>query len=260
MVKYIVNTRDTRIFDVDYLFDKPEKFMKLVPYLKKKLDGDWRIAIIDPPIQFVREITDGDFVPEYVIVELYLEKSISERIMQERPRLTIKQKTAYEKYLDTIGDLKVLIDPKAAKELYMRVGMSKDKLPDYLLSLSEIAKDGKITVSDVRREVADERKVYASDVINGFLLHDRWRWKKYEELVSVLGRDYAFYAMRKYTTRLLQEKNRYLRNEETKLYIVDRIDSPGVCLAYTIFATAKSVELDMCMRMLENRELMRRII
>lgn len=259
MVKYLVHARDTRIHDVDYLYDDPEKFLKLLPYIKKKIDGDWRIAILEPDIKFVRKIADSAIVPEYVTLELYMEKSVAEKIAIEKPKIFVKQKTAYEKYLDSIGEMKVLINPKAAKELYRRVGTHKEKLTEYLITLSESV-DGEISISDVTREVLDERKLYASDVLNSFLLRDRWRWKRYEDFVQVMGRDYAYYSLRKYANKLLEEKNRYLRNEDTKLRIIKDVDSLSVCLAYTLFNTTKSVELDLCMRMLDNRDLARRVL
>lgn len=259
MVKYLVNSRDIRIYDVDYLLEDTDKFLHLVPYLKRKIEGDWRIAILEPDIQFVRKIEDGNIVPEYVTLELYLDKSVAERLVTERPTLFVEKKTAYEKYLDTIGELKVLIEPKAATDLYRRVGVNKDKLHEYLLHLASTV-DGVIKVSDVRREIPDERRVYSSDVINSFILRDRYRWKKYDALVSELGTSYAYYSMRKYTERLIADKNRYLMNEETELRSIDKLNAPGVCLAYTIFHTTKVSELDLCMYLLDNKEIARRIL
>ena len=40
MIKFVVYTRDTRIHDVDYLFEDCEKLLKLVPYLKKKIESE----------------------------------------------------------------------------------------------------------------------------------------------------------------------------------------------------------------------------
>lgn len=260
MIKFLIYSRDTRILDTDYLFEDPAKFMALVPYLRPKIEGDWKIAIIEPPIKFVRQIADTEFVPEYVTLELYLEKNVAQQIMLEKPKLIVKQKTAYEKYMDLIADTKVLIDPKAAKELYRRVGTNKDKIPDYLLELSEKAENGQVTVNMVRTHVVDERKVYASEVLLAFLARDRWRWKKYNDLVEELGTRYAFYAIRKYAGKLLVDKNKYLRNEDTEIRGIDKIDAFRINQAFVLFNTTKYTELDMCMRLLENREIMRRII
>lgn len=256
MVKYLVYTSDTRVFDVDYLYEKEDKFLSVLPYLKRKIEGDWKIAILEPDIKFVRRTFDEQLVPEYVELALYMERSIAERIMIEKPQLAVKEKTAFEKYMDSISEMKILIRPDAAKELYRRVGTNKAKLPEYLLNLSQLSK-GEITVADVRREVADERTLYASDVVNSFLLHERWRWTRYEKFVKMLGRDYAYYAIRKYITKLLNEKNAYLRNEETSIRVIDKIDSVSVCAAFTIFNTTRPEELDICMQMLDRNELRR---
>ena len=259
MVNYLIYSRDTRIHDVDYLLEDSEKLKKLLPYLKKKIEGDWQIALLEPDIKFIREISESSNVPDYVNISLYMERSVAEQALSEKPRLIVKEKTPYERYLDLIGEMKVLIDPKAAKALYMRVSSSKDKLADYLQRLSADC-NGKITVADVNREVPDERKLYASDVINSFLLKKRWRWNQYNKLVEELGKDYAYYAMRKYTARLLESKDKYLRNEDTDVRLIDQLDSLSVDLAYVIFNTTKSAELDMCMYLLDNKHLVRRIL
>ena len=102
MVKYLVYTSDTRVFDVDYLYEKEDKFLSVLPYLKRKIEGDWKIAILEPDIKFVRRTFDEQLVPEYVELALYMERSIAERIMIEKPQLAVKEKTAFEKYMDSI--------------------------------------------------------------------------------------------------------------------------------------------------------------
>lgn len=260
MIHFTVYAKDTRICDADYIFEDVEKFMKLVPYLKRKIVGDWVIAVVEPPIKAVRQLVDDGSIPEYVALEVYLEKQTASQLMSERPSLFVQQKTAYEKFMDLVAGTKVLINPKAARELYMRVGVHKDKLPDYLLELSEKACAGEVTISMVRNTVVDERKVYASEVLMSFLVRDRWRWKKYNELVETLGLHYAYYALRKYAGRLLVDKNKYLRNENTEIRGIEKVDAFRINQAYVLFNTTKYTELDMCMHLLEDRELMRRIV
>ena len=259
MVKYIVNTKDTRIRDVDYLFEDVAKFKKLLPYLRKKIEGSWDIAILEPDIKSVREFADSESIPNYITVSLYLDRHVAEQIASEKPKLFIKEKTAYEKYLDLISDMKIMIDTKAAKELYQRVGTDKSKIPEYLQELASIATE-KITVNDVRKTVNDERRLYASDVVNAFLLRTRWRWSQYNKLVSNLGRDYAYYSMRKYISKLLEEKNQYLHNEDTTLRVVNKVDALSINLAYVLFNTTRSTELDTCMYLLDNRSKARSVL
>lgn len=260
MIKFLTYTRDTRIRDVDYLIEDPAKLLAMIVYLRPKIEGEWAIALFEPPIKFVRELLDNDIIPEYVNLDVYLEQSVVSNLMTERPQVFVKQKTPYENFMDMVAEMKVLIDPKAAKELYKRVGTNKDKLPEYLRSLAEKADTGVISLSMVRANVVDERKVYASEVLLAFLMRDYSRWKKYNELVSALGRDYAFYALRKFSKKLLVDKNKYLRNEDTEIRGIEKVDSFKVNQAYVLFNTTTSVELDMCMYMLENRDAMRRII
>lgn len=260
MLKFITYTRDTRIRDVDYLIEDPAKLLAMIPYFRPKIEGEWKIALFEPPIKFVRELVDNDIIPDYVGLDVYLDQGVVSQLMVERPKIFVKTKTAYENFMDMIADMKVLIDGKAAKELYRRVGKNKDKLPEYIMSLSEKADSGVITVSMVRSEVVDERRTYASEVLMSFLTGDRSRWKKYNELVGELGREYSFFALRKFSKKLLEEKNKYLRNQDTEMRGLDKVDSFKVNMAFVLFNTTAPCELDMCMHILENRELMRRIL
>lgn len=260
MIKFLIYTKDTRIFDCDYIIEKPEKLLDLVPYLNKKIEGEWKIALLLPPIKFARRLTDDNIVPEYVQLSVYLERGVSEQLCSERPQLVVKQKTAYERFMDSIGEKQISITPKAAQELYHRVGTHKDKLDEYLVMLSEENEGREITQDVIRKQIPDERKVYASDVLLSFLVKDRNRWKKYNALVLNLGQEYAFYALRKYSNKLLHDKNRYLRNEDTEVRGIDKIDGFRISQAYILFNTCKSSELDICMQLLDKRELMRRII
>ena len=254
MIKIIVHSSDTRINDVDYIIEKSDKLERLLPYLKKKLQGEWRIALLEPGINFVRRVYDEGMIPDYVSLEIYLEKSVASQLMAERPQLQVKEETAYEKFLHLISDMKVLIDPKAVRELYRRVGSDKSKLVDYVRQLADDSGGRPVTLSDVKAKVIDERKLYASQVVTEFLLGDRWRWKHYSQLLLELGRDYAYYAMRKYTEKLLQEKEKYLRNEPTTIFSIDRIDSYRISHAWVLFHTTTSKELDSCMYILDHRE------
>lgn len=260
MIKYIVYTKDTRIYDCDYIIEKPEKLLDLVPYLNKKIEGEWKIALLLPPIKFARRLTDDNIVPKHVELLVYLERGVSEQLCAERPQLVVKQKTPYERFMDSIGEKQIPITPKAARELYYRVGTHKDKLDEYLVTLSEENEGREITQDIIRKQIPDERKVYASDVLLSFLVKDRNRWKKYNALVLSLGQAYAFYSLRKYSNKLLHDKNRYLRNEDTEIRGIDKIDGFRISQAYILFNTCKSSELDICMRLLDERELMRRII
>ena len=59
MIKFLVYTRDTRIRDVDYLLEDPAKLLAMIVYLRPKIEGEWVIALFEPPIKFVRELLDN---------------------------------------------------------------------------------------------------------------------------------------------------------------------------------------------------------
>lgn len=248
--------RKVIIRDSDYIFDKTDKLESLLPYLKKKISGEWVISLIEPPISYVRELYEVDKIPEYVKLNLYVSKEVANQILSEYPKLEIKKQTNYDRYLSLISEMKILIKPDVAKELYHRANRDIDKITDYLLLLS---RDGDITLSKVRKYVIDERTVYASDVLRAFLTKDISRWTKYKKLVEILGESYAFYAIRRQTKKFLKDKDKYLRNDKTELWYIANIPAPQICYAYTLFHRCTSDELYMCLLLLDNFDLRRAI-
>ena len=259
MVRYEIYTKDTRIKNVDYLFEKMNKFDAIINYLKPKIEGTWEIALMDPPIQYLRDLLKINNIPEYVDVCAYVSRETARTLNNENPKLVVKEKSNYERFIDLLSEYGLVIHPKAVKELYRRVGNDKSKLPEYIMKLKEDVGDKEVTQEIVKQSIPDENRLYASTVLTAFLTQDRSRWKKYNELVQVLGTKYAFYALRKYSYKLLVEKNKYLRNEDTTIYGLERIDAFKINQAFVVFQTMKPEELDMCMRLIENRELMRRL-
>lgn len=254
MIKLSIHSRDTKIYGADYIIDKVDKLDKLIPYLKPKIIGEWYIAVIEPPVPYIRELMASERIPEYVKLELFLERSTAMNIAAEHPEIKLQEKTEYEKFSETLKEQRVLAVPKVIREMYRRVGRNKDKLPDYIIQLKTLSGDNEITMDMVKSVVIDERVIYASQVLVEFLLGKPSRWKKYDKLVLSIGERYAYYAMRKYTEKLIKDKDAYLHNKKTEVWNIGDIDAYSVNLAYIVFHSTAPKELILCLRLLENRE------
>lgn len=240
MLKISAISKDLKLANADYVFEKTDKFMRLLPYLYPKISGDWYIAILEPKPETVRTFLDTEVIPEYVTLELFMEQSQLENLMMERPSMQVEVKTAWQKYQDLIAGLDIVIDDKAVNEIYRRVGSNINSLEETLTMLSDKSGNGTITIKDVRLYVQDNSHVYASQVVRAFLTGDVKAWNLFSIYEKELGTEIAFYAMRKYIRKLLKDKNAYLLNEEYKDKNVERIDAFAIMRAYKLFEEAES--------------------
>lgn len=254
MVKLTEMTKDLKVSNADYVFDKSDKFLALLPYLTHKLVGDWYIVLVEPKLELVRNILDLNSIPEYVKLELLIEPSLLSQLMLERPSLAVKKLSVWETYQSMIAALDRIIDPKAVGEIYHRVGPNKEALREALELLCEKVQDRKIISKDVRLYISDNRRVYANQVVKAFLLKDKKRWDIFREYEYDLGTNIAFYAMRKYVRKLLNEKNKYLRNEDTKDRLVQEVDAFTINHAFYTFELANNpMQLIPVLHAIENR-------
>lgn len=240
MVKLTEMTKDFKIIDADYVFDKSEKFLSALPYLTHKLVGDWYIVLVEPKLEVVRNILDLNLIPDYIKLELLIEPGLLSQLVLERPSLAVKKLSVWETYQSMIASLPVVIDPAAVSEIYGRVGPHKEALREALNLLCEKVQDRKIIPKDVRLYIMDNRRIYANQVVRAFLLKDKKRWELFHNYEYDLGTDIAFYAMRKYLRKLLEEKNKYLRNEDVKDKFVMDVDAFTINHAYLAFELANN--------------------
>lgn len=261
MIKLEVYSRDTRINDMDYIYEKVDKLTAVLPYLTPKFDGDWQVAIVEPPLQFVRDIMVESVLPSHITLWVYLDRMVIAQLQLEQPQLAYHDKTKYEKFLDLIAGSSVGIHPDAAKELYKRMGASKERAEEYMSVLELNSNNREITVGLVKKYIPDDRRIYASQVLMEFLLHDRSRWTHFNKLMMELGDSYTFYAMRKASLKLLEDKEKYLRNEDVKNFRIGDIEGFRINQAYTLFYTARSFkQLLAILYTLDNRQFMEELL
>lgn len=228
----------------DYKLDKPDRFTDLLPYLFKKIDGDWNIELVGMEIGYIRELLDYMKIPKYVHILVVVSDDVISNLQAERPDLIAKKKTMKEYYNDLIANLPVFIESRASSILYSRI--EKDRILikqtlDRLVSMCE--EKGVITVSDVKSVTLNNKVYYSNQVIKAFAELDKNRWKIYSQFESSLGRRYAFYALRKYIKKLLKDKTAYLNNESYKDRNVTSVDTYTLIFLYDRFTRYKPDQL-----------------
>lgn len=224
----------------NYILENGDDFFKLLPYLYKPLEGDWKVVILEPSIADARRIIDCQDIPECLEVEVYLPREDLEVLELERPTMVIEKLSPYDAFLRMIAALPVIVDPNAASAIYNRAGPDPDALKTALNDIMQVCDEDHIMLKDVNKILLDNRRVYASDVVRAFIgprnINHRWYWV--EKLIEELGNDVAYYSVRKYIRRLLVNKNKYMLNEDVAKQFerdVKEIDSYTIAHAYTVF-------------------------
>ena len=147
-----------------------------------------------------------------------------------------------------------VIDESAKSALFKAVGSNVSELRDVVEKLDKECTTETITLKQVRSTVNYSKRVYASEVVNAFLVGDARRWKLYNDLVRELGSEITYYAMYKYVRNLLKSKQEYLLNKDVKQFVVKRLDAPLICYAYVLFANSTNYnQLPVILYSLENR-------
>jgi hypothetical protein len=270
-VKFHRMARDFSPVGADYIFDKLEDFEKILPYLYPKIDGEWSIMLVDLKIVDCRRLLDDLQVPEYLEIECHLKQDVLGLLFAEYPKYRSEEKSKWEQYLETVANFPKTIEKRASSELFKRchgdVGAIREALAELLtMSIDEDV----ITIRHINAILLANDSVYAKDVILTLLLKpnvlvpsrgsrlSRYKYNNpfelYTKLEYEIGRDAAFYSMRKYLRNLYEGKIDYLRNKETKeKEVVEVLDVYEIAHAYLTFFMSSPLQILTCLTILEER-------
>ena len=246
----------TKIPDCDYTFEKVENFQDLLLNLTPKFEGTWKIVLMQPKIKYVKSLMDKNTVPEWVDVIIYVSQKALEEIAVEYPALLPKKLTVKEEYMRMVANMRHLIDEKAVKAIYKSVGANTRILQEVLNELDNscVSDNEIITMKHIKGVVSIVKRVYASDVLKAFLLHDKNRWNLYSKLVHDVGLNIAYYAMYKQAKKLLSNKADYLQNKDVKDFLARKVDATFICYVYVLFVNSSSAyQLPAILCAIENR-------
>ena len=163
-----------------------------------------------------------------------------EKLCLERPNAVVHEVSLWDQYISFLSTVNKLVDPKATKEIYYRAGHNIEQLKQAVFDCIEISEGETVTVQDVNKVLINNKRTYASDVIRAFLYPKRirYRWTIYNHLVEESGQTRAFYSLRWYIRRLLDNKNKYLLNQTVEQMFerdVHEIDAFTIDHAYCVF-------------------------
>lgn len=258
----------------DYLFEDFSEFEKLKDYFYyPKLSGRvWKITFVDITIKDARSVLELS-LPDFVEIVVCLKKDVLIRFLQENGKQLETRKSNWEKFLDMVADFPILIDQKATSELFKRTHGNREKIEEIFNDLKAMFSDVDcIRLSHINAVSIRDDKVYAKDVILALLLHDNelvplkgsrlsgyrykdWR-KLYSSLLDEVGKEIAFYTLRKAVANLYESKVKYLKNEDvtTNAEVVEVVDVYQLMHAHIAFQTAKVNQSEVMLRIIEGRK------
>lgn len=219
----------------DMCLEEVAQLEKILPNLSPRIEGKWHIQIVNPTIKESKHLLNSVSMPNWIDINLYLQQKTMEQVLLDFPEYMEKEKPFKEQAKELLAGFNHIIDKKAFNTL---VEAFRGNIADFqrtLMELDEECKGTVVTLKDVQEKVNYTRPVYASDVLNAFLMGQRNRWQLLNKLRQNLGDSYAYNALYKYSRTLLKSKAAFLRNEDVKLRVVKRIDAPSICYAYTLF-------------------------
>lgn len=240
MIEFVLRKPKTKLPEVDYVLDNPEDILELVKVLTPKFEGNWSIILLDPKLVLVKDLVDADIIPNHIDCYVYVNTAKMEKLVLDYPKFAPTKKSVKESYKELISNLKHLMDTNAMYELYNIIGPNLSELQEALYKLDAECEEGTITVKQIRKTFHQTKRVYASEVLRSFYARDRYRWNKLNTLVKDLGDSYAYNALYKQATTLLNEKKKYLHNEAIKSRLVELVDAPLICYTYVLFSNSKS--------------------
>lgn len=253
MIELRQHKKDMDFTAFDYVFDDMKKFEAILPFLLPKLEGDWNIMLVEPKPSYVRTYLDTSIIPAYIHLVVTVEPSQLEQLYLERPQLVAKEKTSWDIYMDLIRGFPVPMEDKAMREVYRRKGPKEDDLRE---ALDELLEYPVVTMREINRHFAPVNRVFANQVVRAFLLGQfKQAWRLLSSLEAELGSTVAFYAMRKNMRRVFEAKALYLQNEDTKEWLVEKVDGYTITLLYWLFESAKNpAQLYPLLLMFERRQ------
>lgn len=241
MINFIEKQSRTKIPYHDYVFEKEEMMQPVVDILTPKIEGTWTIALIEPKIKFINEMLDNYQEIPFIQLDIYMSRAKLDAILLKHPKLAPKHQTAKEAFLTIISEMKNQIDHAASKYLYKACNGDIEQISEVVKKLDAECKTGTVGLQEVKDSCTIIRKpLYASQVYKAFMLRDRQRWNYLYKLELELGTSYAYYALRKQATKWLEEKSKYLNNEDTKNREINHVDGAFICYAYCCFINSNN--------------------
>lgn len=262
--------KDTQFPYSDFIFEKYKDYIKVVPYLIPKIQGTWTVTLVDFTMEQMKEV-EASNLPSFVEIIAYMKADLMEVFLQEFPKYTVNTKSSWDQMIEVIISKKLDATGKALKMLYNRCKGNADEIFRKLNDIEKIIPEGgMITEKEVDALVKEEDVIYSRDIILSLLLKgdkgipSRGNYlskfknadtiKLVDRFVSELGRNYAFYALRKYIKKLYDNKMKFIQNKDCKdEQVLKRIDVFTLAHALVCFEMSNPKQLYVVLDEIERR-------
>ena len=262
--------KDTQFPYSDFIFEKYKDYIKVVPYLIPKIQGRWTIILVDFTMEQMKEV-EASNLPSFVEITSYMKPDLMDIFLQEFPKYMVNTKSSWDQMVEVIIYKKLDATSKALKMLYSRCKGNIDEIFRKLNDIEKIVPEGgMITEKEVNALVKEEDTIYSRDILLSLLLHgdksiprrgnylSKFRNANVTNLVDRfvgdLGRDYAFYALRKYTKKLYDNKMKFIQNKDCKdEQVLKRIDVFTLAHALMCFEMSNPKQLYVVLDEIERR-------
>lgn len=234
--------KGTKFPDFDYLIEKEEKLDGVINVLTPKFIGQWVIILVEPRISFTKDLIDKALTPDWIDMHIYLNKKSLDSVVLEHPDMFPKRSNWKDEFSRCVAQVTNLLSVDASKVLYNAFRNNAVELETTLKQLDEECIGGRITLKQVKQTVNYTKIIYASTVIDAFLLKQKNRWSLYYQLVHNIGLQISYFAMYKYVKALMLDKNSYLHNEDYRNRIVSRVDAPLISYVFILFVNSNNYQ------------------
>ena len=156
MIELRQHKKDMDFSSFDYVFEDVKKFEDVLPFLLPKLEGEWRILLVEPKLSYIRTYLDTSIIPSYLNLIITVEPNQLEHLYLERPQLVEKERTSWDIYMDLIKEFPIPMDDKAMRELYYRTGPKEENLR---AALDQLLDYPYITMREINRHFAPVNRV-----------------------------------------------------------------------------------------------------
>lgn len=228
-------TKTTVFGEYDYFLEDYKSLSDLKSIFLPKIQGEWRIIIVDPSLKDAHSILADTDVPSYVNLVLYLPNKKLEKVIENYPEYAHKELNNYEKFKQFISTLKHPISNEAVNYVYKAANGNLEEIQDGVRRIDEECTNQAITLKDVQSEFTYTKRVYTSQVLNDFLFRTRYRFQHYNAWLNELGMSYAYNSMYKTVKNYMKDKVAYLQGKSVKNRTVEQIDAVTLSVLYTLF-------------------------
>ena len=96
MIELRQHKKDMDFSSFAYVFEDVKKFEDVLPFLLPKLDGEWRILLVEPKLSYIRTYLDTSIIPSYLNLIITVEPNQLEHLYLERRQLVEKERTSWD--------------------------------------------------------------------------------------------------------------------------------------------------------------------